>query len=204
MELGCGLVSLHLHVLMKKQRFVIIMLLLLSGFPVFSKGMSAFDLGVTLGSRNHFFETGYDDSQLSFQYGMTMGFSPFYELDVVASSELFPDFFDSVPQVQVLVQRSLLGFRNSGTKVAGMGFNMMMGFGIGFSDFNPEGRYTLTHLLVSLTPLMGGSPSLGKRERILGCTFAVNMYTQQVSLYFDLMVDDFYIVGTYKDHLDEI
>lgn len=185
---------------MKQHRIWLAIMLLIGASSLWAGDIGAFDLGITLGTRDHVFEKQYDTSQVSIQYGITMGFSPFYEFDVVATSEVIPRFFADAPQMQFLVQRSLLGFRNSGTDVAGMGFNMMLGGGIGFSRFNPEGRYTLTHLLVSFTPIMAGSPSLGKRERFLSFTIALNMYTQQVSLYFDLMVDDFYLVGTYRDH----
>jgi len=183
----------------KPHAFLTAMLLLLC--PALFAG--TFDLGVTVGSRNHFFERTYDNAQLSLQYGLTMGITDVYEIDLTASSECIPDFFGTT-QMQLLLQRSLLGARNSGTKVAGMGCNMLLGFGIGFSDFNETNKFTFTHLLISFTPLMGGSPSLRKRERAFACTLGINIYTQQVSLYFDLMADDFYIVGTYKDHLDEI
>jgi len=183
---------------MRKKIMVLLTTLLFFGSALSAK-TDYFDLGVTVGSRSHFFERGYDTSKLSLQYGLTMGLSDVYELDITATSQLVPSFFGDT-SAQVLIQRSLLGFRNSGTEIAGMGFNMLLGAGVGFSTYNPYAKFSLTHLLVSFTPAVAGSPSLCKRERLLTFTLGINIYTQQVSLYLDILTDDFYFLGTYKDH----
>jgi len=61
-------------------------------------------------------------------------------------------------------------------------------------------RHSLTHLLVSLTPITVGSPVTGKRERLLAVTLAYNLQTKQVGVLFDLLKFDFYVVGSYKDY----
>lgn len=183
---------------MRKSFVALLSLFVLLSFPLAAKeGESYFDLGFSLGTRSHFLESS-DTSKLSIQYGVTMGLSDLWELDFSATTQLVPSFFKD-GGLQVLLQRSLLGFRNSGHNVAGMGYNMLFGAGVGFTTYNPEGKFYPTHILLSFTPLAVGSPALRKRERALTLTLAINMYTQQFSIYFDILTDDFYVIGTYKD-----
>jgi hypothetical protein len=183
---------------MRKTHVLSLLLLVLLAFPLFGDGLGNFDLGFTLGTRSHFFEKD-DTAKLAVNYGLTIGVSDVWEVDVTASSQLVPGFFAD-GGLQVMLQRSLLGFRNSGKNIAGMGYNMLAGFGVGFTTYNQYGKFYPTHLLFTLTPAAVGSPSLRKRERLLTLTLGINLYTQQFSLYLDIITDDFYVLGTYKDH----
>ncbi len=169
--------------------------------PLVAEGIGMFDLGLSLGTRSHYFEEEYDDSKLAIQYGLTLGLSDVYELDVNATSEIVPDLFDGKhTTLQVLLERSLLGERSTGTAVSGIGLNTLIGFGMGFSTFHEGGEFYPTHLLFSLTPVTVGTPIMGKRERLCTLTLALNIYDKSLSLYVDLMSFDFYLLGSWLQH----
>jgi hypothetical protein len=159
-----------------------------------------FDLGITLGTTAHWDESSSDSSKLKLAWGVTIGVSDDWELDLQANSALVPQFFGDT-SVAVLLQKSLLGQRSTGTRVAGLGVNTLLGAGLLFSDYFP-GKYLMpTHIILSLTPLIVGNPISAKRERAFSVTFAYNFLTTQVSVLFDLIKYDFYLVGTYRDYL---
>jgi len=159
-----------------------------------------FDLGITLGTNAHWGESFYDSSKLTLAWGVTVGISDDLELDLQANSALVPQFFGDT-NIAVLLQKALLGQRSTGTRVAGLGVNTLLGAGLLFSDYFP-GKFLLpTHILVSLTPLVVGNPISTKRERAFTVTLAYNFITTQVSVLFDLIKYDFYVVGTYRDYL---
>jgi hypothetical protein len=172
------------------------MVLLLLTVPFLFAG--TFDLGLTLGTSSHFYENTYDNETVKFVWGATIGMTDILELDLQANSQLVPVFFGDT-NVSVLVQRTLIGQRNTGKKVAGIGVNTLVGAGVMFSDYDEGGQFGPTHLLVSITPISIGSPYAGKRERILSLTLAYNLYSSQVSLVMDLLKYDFYTIGTYRD-----
>lgn len=133
-------------------------------------------------------------------WGVTMGISDDWELNLQANSALVPQFFGDT-SVAILVQKSLLGQRSTGTRVAGLGVNTLLGAGLLFSDYFPGNYFFPTHILLSLTPLAVGNPISAKRERAFTVTLAYNFLTTQVSVLFDLVKYDFYLVGTYRDYL---
>lgn len=159
-----------------------------------------FDLGITLGTSAHWGERQYDSSKLKMAWGVSVGISDVWELDVQANSALVPHLFGDTT-VSVLLQKSLLGQRSTGTKVAGLGVNTLLGAGLLFSDYFPGDYLMPTHILVSLTPLVVGNPISAKRERAFTVSLAYNFITTQVSVLFDLVKYDFYVVGTYRDYL---
>ncbi|NBK21672.1 MAG: hypothetical protein EOM68_06580 [Spirochaetia bacterium] len=181
---------------MKKLYICLIALMLLQA--VLFAG--TFDLGITLGTNAHWGESSYDPSKLTFAWGVTVGISDDWELDLQANSALVPHFFGDT-NVAVLLQKSLLGQRSTGTRVAGLGVNTLLGAGLLFSDYFPGNFLLPTHILVSLTPLVVGNPISTKRERAFTLTLAYNFITTQVSVLFDLIKYDFYVVGTYRDYL---
>jgi len=162
---------------------------------------ATFDLGITLGTAAHWGESSqYDSSKLKLAWGVTVGLSDDWELDLQANSALVPQFFGDTT-VAVLLQKSLLGQRSTGTKVAGLGVNTLLGAGVLLSDYFP-GNYMLpSHILFSLTPFIVGNPISAKRERAFTVMVAYNFLTSQVSVLFDLLKFDFYLVGTYRDYL---
>lgn len=187
--------------MMKRRGFVVLLLCAICAFPLFSEGLGTFDLGFTFGTRSHYFEEKYDDSKLALQYGLTIGLSDVYELDVTGTSEVIPDFFEGDnTTMQVLLQRSLLGPRSTGTYISGIGLNTLLGFGLGFSTYHDGGEFYPTHLLFSLTPAAIGTPVMGKREKLFTLTLAVNIYDKSVSLYFDLLSLDLYALGGWWNH----
>ena len=159
-----------------------------------------FDLGITLGTTTHWGEQSYDQSKLKLAWGVTLGISDDWELDLQANSALVPQFFGDTT-VAILLQNSLLGQRSTGTRVAGLGVNTLLGAGLLLTDYFPGDYLLPTHILLSLTPLAVGNPISAKRERAFTLTLAYNFITNQVSVLFDLVKYDFYVVGTYRDYL---
>ncbi len=160
-----------------------------------------FDLGITLGTTTHWGESTYDSSKLKLAWGVTMGINDDWELNLQANSALVPQFFGDTT-VAILLQKALLGQRSTGTRVAGLGVNTLLGAGLLLSDYYSPGNFLLpTHILFSLTPLTVGNPISTKRERAFTVTLAYNLRTTQVSVMFDLVKYDFYLVGTYRDYL---
>jgi len=152
-----------------------------------------------LGTTTHWGESSYDSSKLTLAWGVTLGIKDDLELDLQANSALVPEFFGDTT-VAILVQKSLLGQRSTGNRVAGLGVNTLLGAGLLLSDYFPGNFLLPTHILVSLTPLVVGNPISTKRERAFTVTFAYNFITTQVSVIFDLLKYDFYLVGTYRDY----
>lgn len=158
-----------------------------------------FDVGITLGTNAHLLEKDLDASRLKLAWGVTIGLTDVWELDMQSDTQLVPQFIGS-NSVSVLIQRSLLGQRSTGGMTAGLGINTLVGVGAMVSPYTPDGNTTLSHLLFSLTPITVGSPVTGKRERLLSLTVAYNLHTKQISILFDLLKFDFYVVGSYKDY----
>ncbi|HKM06729.1 MAG TPA: hypothetical protein VJ869_07035 [Sphaerochaeta sp.] len=159
-----------------------------------------FDLGITLGTTTHWGESLHGQSKLKLAWGVSMGLSDDLELDLQANSTLIPNFFGDTT-VAILLQKSLLGQRSTGTKVAGLGVNTLLGVGLLISDYFPDDFMLPTHILFSFTPLVVGNPISAKRERAFTVMLAYNVITSQVSVLFDLIKYDFYLVGTYRDYL---
>jgi uncharacterized membrane protein len=159
-----------------------------------------FDLGITLGTATHWGESSHDTSKLKLAWGVTLGISDVWELDLQANSALIPHFFGDTT-VAVLMQKALLGQRSTGTRVAGLGVNTLLGAGLLISDYFPGNFMMPTHILFTVTPLMVGNPVSAKRERAFTLTLAYNFLTAQVSVLFDLIKYDLYLVGTYRDYL---
>lgn len=172
------------------------LLLLFTCIPALFAG--TFDLGFTLGTNTHFYEQSYDNGAVKFAYGVTVGMTDVLEFDIQANSQLVPRFFGDT-NVLMLVQRTLQGQRNTGKKIAGIGVNTLVGAGVMFSDYHQGGQFAPTHLLFSVTPITIGSPFAGKRERVMSFTLTYNIYSSQISLMVDLLKDDFYLIGTYRD-----
>lgn len=158
-----------------------------------------FDLGITLGTTAHWGEALHGESKLKLAWGLAVGISDDLELDLQANSILIPKFFGDTT-VAILLQKSLLGQRSTGTKVAGLGVNTLLGVGLLVSDYFPGDFMLPTHILFSLTPMVVGNPISAKRERVFTVTLAYNFITSQVSVLFDLIKYDFYLVGTYRDY----
>ncbi len=158
-----------------------------------------FDLGLTLGTNAHLFERDLDASRLKMASGVTVGLTDVWEFDVQVDSQLVPEFFGD-SSVSLLAQRAMKGQRSTGSIVAGVALNMLVGGGVVFSPYREDGTFGLSHLVVSLTPFTIGSPGTGKRERMFSFSVAYNLTNHQVGLFMDLLKFDYYIVGKSTDY----
>ncbi|MGE4453906.1 MAG: hypothetical protein AB7D92_05180 [Sphaerochaeta sp.] len=178
------------------KRMLLLGVVLLLSLPVFA---GYFDLGITLGTNAHLYEKDLDSSRMKMAWGISTGLTDMWELDIQADTRIIPDPFSS-SSLSFLLQRTLLGQRSTGTAVAGVGINTMVGAGLMVSSYREDGALGVSHILLSLTPVSIGNPVSGKRERLLSLTLAYNLSNGQVGLLFDLIKYDFYVVGTYKDY----
>lgn len=179
------------------KRWVLMIVLAFLGLPVFA---GYFDLAISLGTNTHLFEKQLDASRMKLGWGVCIGLTDTIEFDIQAGTELVPTFIGDT-SVAFLLQKALLGQRSTGSRIAGVGVNTLLGAGFVVSPHTEDGTMGVSHLVVSITPLTIGSPVTGKRERLLGFSLAYNLWTDQVSLYFDLLTYDLYAVGTYRDYL---
>lgn len=178
------------------RKTIAIVCLFLATVPALFAG--TFDLGISLGTNAHLYETEYDNQAVKLAWGATVGLTDVWEIDVQANSQLVPTFFGDT-NVAVLARRAMLGQRNTGRRLAGVGVNALVGAGVLLSDYRDGETFGLSHLLLSVTPVTIGSPFAGKRERIMSFALAYNLRSGQVSLLFDLVKYDYYVAGTYRD-----
>ena len=89
----------------------------------------------------------------------------------------------------------LLGPRSTATKVMGSGINMMLSVG-GFyrTDNNGAGP------MISITPLVVGTPISGRRERILKTGIGYDAVNNGLVVTFSLLSLDYYVHGTWRDY----
>jgi hypothetical protein len=182
---------------MHKKLLLLGIIVLMITSPLFA---GYFDLGITLGTNAHLYEKELDSSRMKLAWGLSSGLTDVWEFDVQVDTRIMPSPFSS-SSVSLLMQRTLLGQRSTGSAIAGVGVNTLMGAGIMISPYREEGTLGVSHVLLSLTPVTIGSPVMGKRERMLSLTLAYNLSNGQIGLLFDLIKYDFYVVGTYKDYL---
>ncbi|MDK2860054.1 MAG: hypothetical protein PWP25_1240 [Sphaerochaeta sp.] len=182
---------------MHKKLLLLGIIVLMIASPLFA---GYFDLGITLGTNAHLYEKELDSSRMKLAWGLSSGLTDVWEFDVQVDTRIMPSPFSS-SSVSLLMQRTLLGQRSTGSAIAGVGVNTLMGAGIMISPYREEGTLGVSHVLLSLTPVTIGSPVMGKRERMLSLTLAYNLSNGQIGLLFDLIKYDFYVVGTYKDYL---
>ena len=137
------------------KRMLIILLLAISLFPVF--GGDFHDVSFSIGEQTY----KWPERGISVSYGMNVGLTGKLELDLWGISELVPHPFAS-NMFGAELGIMLLGPRSTATKVMGSGINMMLSVG-GFyrTDNNGAGP------MISITPLVVGTPISGRRERIL-------------------------------------
>ena len=137
----------------------------------------------------------WPEKGISFSYGVNIGLSARWEMNIWGISEAVPLPFGS-NMFGVDFTCSLLGPRSTASKVAGTGLNMLLSVG-GFyrTDNNGAGP------IVSITPLIVGSPISGRRERILKTGVGYDAVNNEVVVTFSLINLDFYVRGTYRDYI---
>ena len=136
----------------------------------------------------------WPEKGISFSYGINIGLSSRWEMDIWGISEMVPRPFRS-NMFGVDFSYMLLGPRSTASKVAGTGINMMLSIG-GFyrTDNNGAGP------ILSITPLTVGSPVSGRRERLLKTGIGYDAVNNEVVVTFSLLNLDYYVRGTYRDY----
>ena len=171
-----------------KKRIAVIILALLSLLPLGAKN-DYFDFALMIGQGNY----SWPVDGISLSYGVEIGLTDRVEIGIWGNSRLIPEPFSST-LVCSEVSFALLGQRNTGSKVSGVNMNMLLSLG-GFwkSDDNGAG------VMVGITPIAVGSPSLTKRERCLRTNLGWDFVNRKLIVAFSPMDVDIYIKGTYRD-----
>lgn len=148
------------------------------------------DIALTVGQQTY----KWPERGVSLSYGLNIGLSERIELDFWGISELVPKPFGS-SMFGAELGFALLGARSTASKVAGSGINMMLSVG-GFyrTDNNGAGP------MISITPLMVGTPVSGRRERILKTGVGYDAVNNDIVVTFSLISLDYYIRGTWRDY----
>lgn len=137
----------------------------------------------------------WPEKGISFSYGVNIGLSERWEMDLWGVSELLPiPFSDNMFGIDF--SAALLGPRSTASRIAGSGMNTLIGIG-GFyrTDNNGAGP------MISITPLTIGSPVSGRRERLFRTAVGYDAVNNGVVVLFSLLDIDFYVRGTYRDYL---
>ena len=172
---------------MKKRILILLMVLVLSIPTIFAS--STFDLALMLGAGNFF----NPSEGIAVSYGVTMGLTKTLDFSVVGMSELVPD---TVRRNIFMAEigMTLMGARNTGSKVAGVCVNSEISLG-GFyrTDNGGAGVY------LGISPLTLGSPSTTRRERGLRTNIGWDFVNRKLMVTFSPLDIEVYIVGTYRD-----
>ncbi len=150
-----------------------------------------FDVSLSFGHSSY----RWPEKGISFSYGINIGLSSRWEMNIWGISEGVPHPFES-NMFGLDFSCSLLGPRSRASKIAGTGLNMLLSIG-GFyrTDNNGAGP------ILSITPLAVGSPISGRRERILKTGVGYDAVNNEVVVIFSLINLDFYVRGTYRDYI---
>lgn len=172
---------------MKKRIFLLIIVLVLSLPSLFAS--STFDLALMLGAGNFF----NPSEGIAVSYGVTMGLTKTLDFSVVGMSELVPDT-GKRNIFMAEIGMTLMGARNTGSKVAGVCVNSEISLG-GFyrTDNGGAGVY------LGISPLTLGSPSTTRRERGLRTNIGWDFVNRKLMVTFSPLDIEVYIVGTYRD-----
>ena len=137
----------------------------------------------------------WPEKGISFSYGVNIGLSARWEMNIWGISEAVPCPFGS-SMFGLDFTCALLGPRSTASKIAGTGLNTLLSIG-GFyrTDNNGAGP------MVSITPLAVGSPISGRRERILKTGVGYDAVNNEVVVTFSLINLDLYVRGTYRDYI---
>lgn len=171
-----------------RKRIIIILLALLILLPL-SAGNDYFDFAFMLGQGNY----QWPLEGIGVSYGVEIGLTDKLEFGVWGTSELIPVPFSST-LLGAEFSYALMGQRNTGSKVSGVNMNMLLSLG-GFWKTDDNGL----GVMVGITPLAVGSPSLMKRERCLRTNLGWDFVNKKLIVSFSPLDVDIYIKGTYRD-----
>lgn len=132
---------------------------------------------------------------ISVSYGMTAGLTESVDISLVGMTELIPDA--GKRNIFMLeVGMTLLGKRNTGSKVAGVCVNSVVSLGAFYrTDDNGCGVY------LGISPLTLGSPITSRRERGLRTNVGYDFVNRKVMVTFSPIDIEVYLAGTYRDWL---
>lgn len=171
---------------MKKTAIVLVVFSLL----LFNLSASPyFDFALMLGQGNY----TWPPEGIGVSYGASFGITDKMEVNLWGVSEVIPVPFSS----NVLcaeVSYALLGQRNTGSKVSGININTIISLG-GFYRTDDKGA----GVMLGITPLSVGSPSLTKRERCLRTNIGWDFRNSRLLVMFSPMDVEIYFKGTYRD-----
>ncbi len=174
---------------MKKRISMLTAVLLLS--LAFLPAAPATDFAVMLGCGNF-----YSPSEgIAVSYGMTLGVTENIDLSFVTMSELIPE----AGRRNILMLEagmSIMGKRNTRSKVAGVCVNSVVSIGAFYrTDNRGAGVY------LGISPLTLGSPITSRRERGLRTNIGYDFVNRKLMLTFSPLDIEIYIAGTYRDWL---
>ncbi len=172
---------------MRRRLILLIVIMLLSSSMLFAS--STTDFALMLGCGNFF----NPKEGIAVSYGATLGISKSVDISFVGMSELIPSSFNR-NILMLEVGMTLMGTRNTGSKVAGVCVNSVISVG-GFwkSWDNGAGIY------LGISPLTIGSPTTVKRERVFRTNIGYDFVNRKLLVTFSPLDIEVYLVGTYRD-----
>lgn len=171
------------------RRRLIALLILLLFASSFIYASSTTDFALMIGCGNF-----YNPSEgISFSYGATLGLTRTLDLSFVGMSEVIPSAFNR--NIFMLeAGMTLMGDRNTGSKVSGICVNSVISLGAFFkTEDNGAGVY------LGLSPLTIGAPMTAKRERGFRTNVGYDFVNRKVFFTFSPIDIEVYLVGTYRD-----
>lgn len=171
-----------------KKRIITLAAVLLLSFSVLPASGTT-DLALMLGGGNFYSPT----EGIAVSYGMTMGLTKTVELSFVGMSELIPNAAER-NLFMLEVGMSVIGNRNTGSKVTGVCVNTILSLGAFYrTDDHGAGVY------FGISPLTLGSPMTTRRERGLRTNIGYDFVNRKVMVTFSPLDIEIYITGTYRN-----
>ncbi|MBQ0070787.1 MAG: hypothetical protein KBS81_02865 [Spirochaetales bacterium] len=172
-----------------KKRVLAFLLVLLSALGLWAGKYN--DIGLTIGLGT----TKVPTKEVSFSYGLDLGLTEKLEVEFWGISDILPQPGAHTTVGADLVL-SLMGERNTGSKVSGINLNTLVSVG-GFYSFSDKGA----GVEVGLVPLLVGSPSISKREKILKTNIGYDCVNRKAFVAFSLLELEVYLKGTFRDFI---
>lgn len=173
-----------------KRWLIIVLLVLLFSVPLLYAS-STTDFAFMVGTGNF-----YNPSEgIAVSYGATLGLNKTMDLSFVCMSEIIPTAFKR-NVLMLEVGMTVMGARNTGSKVSGICVNSIVSLG-GFwkTENNGAGIY------FGFSPLTIGAPITVKRERAFRTNIGYDFVNRKIFFTFSPLDIEIYLVGTYRDWL---
>lgn len=171
---------------MKKRILLIVFMIILSSSFIYASPYT--DFAFMVGSGNFF----NPSEGIAFSYGMTLGLTDRMDLSVVGMTEAVPSF-GGRNIIMAEVGFSLMGARNTGSRVSGICVNSVVSLG-GFYRMDNKG----CGVYLGLSPLTIGAPMTVKRERCLRTNIGYDFVNRKLFFTFSPLDIEIYVLGTYR------